>query len=133
MNSKPTDVVQDAYRAFASRDIPAIFGLFAPDIEIVQSEELPWGGVYRGHEGARQFFTKLTSHLNSTLEIERLISASDQVVAIGWTQGNVQATGAKYRVPIAHVWKVREGKVVQIHFIIDNPTMLKALAEGKQS
>ena len=56
-------------------------------------------GLYRGHDGARQFFAKLGSHINSTLDVERLIDAENHVVAIGWTQGTVNATGASYRGP----------------------------------
>jgi ketosteroid isomerase-like protein len=126
----PLDVVKGTYEAFGRRDLPAILARFSPDIEIVQSDELPWGGRYRGHDGARQFLGKLTAAIASTLEIERLLSAGDQVVAIGWTMGKVNRTGASYRVPIAHVWKIRAGLVVEVQFLIDNPTMLAALAEG---
>lgn len=127
MSTTPVDVVRSLYEAFGRRDIPAIFGLFAPDIEIIQSEHLPWGGRYRGHDGARQFFGKLTTALNSTLELERFISAGDHVVATGWTKGTTLATGASYRVPIAHVWRIQDGRVAQVQFFIDNPTMLAAL------
>ena len=131
MSIAPTEIVKTTYEAFGRRDIPKIFALFAADIEIVQSEELPWGGRYRGHEGAREFFGKLTALVNSTLEIERLISAGDHVVAIGWTTGKVNRTGASYRVPIAHVWKIRDGLVVAVKFLIDNPTMIAALTHGE--
>jgi ketosteroid isomerase-like protein len=130
VSSSPAHVVRDLYAAFAARDLPTIFRLFSPDIEIVQSEELPWGGIYRGHPGAQQFFGKLLTHLNSTLEIERFIASGDHVTAIGWTQGTVNGTGARYRVPIAHVWKVAGGQLVRAHFLIDHPTMLEALRAG---
>jgi uncharacterized protein len=127
MNRNPPQIVQELYDAFARRDLPKVFSLLSPDIEIVQSKELPWGGSYRGHDGASQFFAKLGSHINSALDIERLIDAEDHVVAIGWTHGTVNATGASYRVPIAHVWRVRDGLVIQTQFFIDNPNMLEAL------
>ena len=127
MNRNPTQIVQDLYDAFARRDLPMVFSLLSPDIEIVQSKELPWGGSYRGQDGARQFFSKLGSHISSALDIERLIDAEDHVVAIGWTHGTVNATGASYRVPIAHVWRVRDGLVIQTQFFIDNASMLEAL------
>ena len=127
MPTPAVEIVQAVYAAFATRDAATILSLFAPDVEIVQSRELPWGGLYRGHEGARQFFVTLTTHLNSTLEIERMIRAGDVVVAVGWTKGTVNATGASYRVPIAHVWTIREGLVARVQFCIDNPTMLAAL------
>ena len=125
--SFPLDIVRSAYDAFAKRDVARIFALFSPDIVIVQSEELPWGGVYRGHDGARHFFAKLTAHLNSTLEFERFITSGDHVTAIGWTCGNVIRSGAHYRVPIAHVWKVSGEVVTEVRFFIDNPTMLAVL------
>jgi hypothetical protein len=131
MYRKPTQTVQELYDAFARRDLLRVFSLLSPDIEIVQSEELPWGGLYRGHDGARQFFATLGSHINSTLDIERLIDAEDHVVAIGWTHGTVNATGASYRVPIAHVWRVRDSLVIQTQFFIDNPNMLEALRRDR--
>jgi uncharacterized protein len=121
-------IVQELYDAFGRRDIPKVFGLLSVDVEIVQSEELPWSGRYAGHDGAKKFFGKLGSMINSTLEIERLISSGDEVVAVGWTKGTVNANGASYRVPIAHVWKIKDGLVAQVQFFIDNPMMLVALA-----
>jgi ketosteroid isomerase-like protein len=127
LQRNPTQTVQDLYDAFGRRDLAKVFSLLSSDIEIVQSEELPWGGLYRGHDGARQFFSKLGSHINSTLDIEKLISAGDHVVATGCTHGTVNATGASYRVSIAHVWRVRDGLVMQTQFFIDHPAMLEAL------
>jgi ketosteroid isomerase-like protein len=131
MNRNPTQIVQELYDAFARRDFLEVFGLLSPDIEILQSQELPWGGLYRGHDGARQLFAKLGSHINSTLDIERLIDAEEHVVAIGWTHGTVNATGASYRVPFAHVWRVRDGLVIQTQFFIDNQNMLEALRRDR--
>lgn len=131
MYRKPMQTIQELYEAFARRDLPKVFSLLSSDIEIVQSEELPWGGLYRGHDGAREFFARLGSHINSTLDIERLIDAEEHVVAIGWTHGTVNATGASYRVPIAHVWHVRDSMVIQAQFLIDNPTMLEALRRDR--
>jgi uncharacterized protein len=131
LQRNPTQTVQELYDAFDRRDLPKVFSLLSPDIEIVQSEELPWGGVYRGHHGARRFFGKLGSDINSTLDIERMISAGDHVVAIGCTHGTANATGASYRVPIAHVWLVRDGLVMQTQFFIDHPVMLEALRRDR--
>ena len=118
MYRKPVQTVQKLYDAFARRDLPKVFSLLSPDIEISQSRELPWGGLYRRHDGARQFFAKLGSHINSALDIERLIDAEDHVVAIGWTHGTVNATGASYRVPIAHIWR-RAGWLSDANAIFD--------------
>ncbi len=123
----PAQVVEAIYEGFRQKDMAKIFGLLAPDVEMTQSNELPWGGFYRGHEGAREFFGRLRSNVASALTIERMISAGDQVAAVGWTEGTVNATGAAFRVPIVHLWEVQAGKAVRVQFCIDHPAMLHAI------
>jgi ketosteroid isomerase-like protein len=123
----PVPVVEALYEAFRQKDMTKIFGLLAADVEMAQSEELPWGGVYRGHDGAREFFGRLRSSLTSAVTIERLIAAGDQVAAVGWTEGTVNATGAAFRVAVVHLWEVRAGKIVRVQFCIDHPAMFRAL------
>ena len=127
MSSPNTEVVRQVYEAFKRRDIPAVMNVLAPDVEIVQSSEIPWGGTYNGHDGALQFFATLTQAITSAVVLERLVDAGDHVVAIGRTQGTVNATGNRFDVQVAHVWAFKEGRVARIAFYIDNPTMLAAL------
>lgn len=127
-SSAAVRLVEALYEGFRRRDMATIFGLLSEDVEFDQSKALPWGGSYRGHEEARRFFGQLGSRVNSTLVFERLIDAGDHVAAVGWTEGTVNATGAHYRVPVVHLWQVRDGRIVRAQFHIDNATMLKALA-----
>lgn len=120
-------IIQDLYAAFSRRDYSKIFFLLSPDVEITQSTDLPWGGRYRGHDEAKQFFAKLGTHLNSTLALERFASSGDSVTATGWTEGNVVANGARFRVAIVHLWRIQNGRVVQAQFMIDHPAMFEAL------
>jgi ketosteroid isomerase-like protein len=67
---------------FASRDIPPAFSLLSPDIELKQSEELPWGGTYRGHDGEWEFFGRLTAQINSVVTIDRIITSAEWFAAL---------------------------------------------------
>lgn len=127
MTRPNVEVVRRIYEGFSKRDMGAVFALMAPDIEILQSEEVPWGGEYRGHEGAGAFFARLVGVVTSAVTVERFVDAGSSVVAIGRTGGTVNATGATFDVPIAHVWTLRDGKAVRVHYCIDNPTMRAAL------
>ena len=104
-------LVARVYEAFRERDLPTAFGLLAPDVEIHQASEIPWGGDYVGHEGAAAFFGKLVQTITSAVTVERFVDAGEHVVAIGRTRGTVNATGQSFDVPIAHVWTVRDGLV----------------------
>lgn len=128
--SPSSQTAEALYAAFRRRDMPAVFRLLSPEVKIVQSEKLPWGGRYDGHDGARRFFGQLGSHISSTLAIERLIDSGDHVTAVGWTEGTVNSTGVAYRVPIVHLWQIRDGLIVRAQFFIDHPAMLDALGLG---
>ncbi|HEX2643850.1 MAG TPA: nuclear transport factor 2 family protein [Thermoanaerobaculia bacterium] len=127
------EIIRQLYDALRRRDLDEIFGLFAPDVEIDQSIEVPWGGHYKGPEGYKAFFGKLTQAITSTVALGAFIDSGDHVVVLGRTQGTVNANGARFDVPVAHVWHVENGLVVKARFYIDNPTMLTALSgtEGK--
>ena len=121
------ELIEAIYAAFGRRDLPALLRHLGNDVEIIQSAELPWGGIHLGHAGVRQFFTALQIHLDSHVEMERLIDAGDHVVAVGRTVGKACATGLEFDIPVVHVWKFRDGRVSRFEAYLDNTAMLGAL------
>ena len=126
----PADVVRSLYEAFEQRDVPRVMELFDPEVEVRQSGELPWGGTYRGIEAALQFLGKLGSHIDTNVEIERLIVAGDTVVENGRTRGRALESGREFAIDETHVWRVRDGRIVRMEAYVDNAAMLAALAGG---
>lgn len=124
----PGEVVRAVYAAFEQGDIPAVLELFDPEIEITQSSELPWGGTHRGHEGALGFFGTLTANIKTSVAAERMIVAGDTVVEIGRTEGHAVESGREFSIDLAHVWEVRDGRVVRMRAYVDNEAMLAAIA-----
>lgn len=124
------ELIRRGYEAYARRDFPSVFALLHPDIEIYQTELLPWGGTYRGHQQAREFFRKLSEHTEGEPEPTEFISAGDDVVAVGRLRGRVRANGQSYDLAIVHLWSVKEGQIVRFAAYIDTPGMLSAMAEG---
>jgi uncharacterized protein len=124
---RDVEKVEELYGALSKRHVGTFMMLMAEEVEIVQSSELPWGGVYRGHEGARQFLGKLAEHIDSRLEIESFIDAGEHVVAIGRTVGQTRATKLEFNIPVVHVWTLRDGQVTRFEPYIDNATMLAVL------
>ena len=59
MSAAALEVVREIYDAFARRDGAAILARLHADVEFHQTELLPWGGRYRGHDGVREFFERL--------------------------------------------------------------------------
>lgn len=119
--------IEELYRAQQKRDIRTILMLMSPDVEIIQSAELPWGGNYLGHDGVKKFLTKLSEHIDSQVHVERLIDAGDKIAVTGRTVGKARKTNLEFDVPIIHVWTFNEGQVIRCEPYIDNATMLAAL------
>jgi ketosteroid isomerase-like protein len=126
--AEAAEVIRSVYAAFGAGDVTALLALLDPDVEIRQSEELPWGGTYRGHEEALGFFGALTAHIATRVEVDRLIVAGDTVVENGRTCGRALHSGREFAIDETHVWGVRDGKVVRMHAYVDHAAMLAALA-----
>ena len=120
-------VVQQVYQAMKDGDFAGMFSRIDPSVKIWQTEDLPWGGTYEGLDGAKVFFSKVTSYLNPSVALERFLDSGDFVLAIGRTQGTTKAAGTPFDVPLVHQWEVRDGKVVGLRVFLENETMKAAL------
>ena len=127
MSSQNIAPINRIYKAFDTRDFPALLNLLSPGIHITQCPEVPWGGVFEGLEKAKVFFGKVDAHLDNQVSIERVIDGSDRIVVLGRTHGTVRGTGRSFDVPIMHLWEFQDGLAVRLEIVLDVPTMQAAL------
>jgi uncharacterized protein len=128
--AEPLDVVAGVYGAFDRRDVEGALALFDDEIRISQSEALPWGGEYRGHAGALEFFGTLMSKIETQVEIDRFVVAGESVVEIGRTRGRALGTGTEFAIDEVHVWTVRDGRVAEMRAYVDDAAMLAAIGSA---
>lgn len=121
-------LVRKLYDAMAARDLDTILSLVDPEVMIVQTPELPWGGEHQGLEGLATFYGVLTDTINSKVEHDELFAAGNRVVQVGRTRGTVIASGSPFDIREVHIWTIREGKIIRFEAYIDTPAMLAALA-----
>ncbi len=122
-------VVTSLYDALRRKDIHSMAALSNPDITVHQSEEVPWGGVYQGIEQALQFFGKVSSFLDSSVSIERILDAGDCVAVIGRTVGTVKATQQPFDTPLVHLWQLREGRIASLAVFLDHAMLPQLQSE----
>lgn len=125
MNS--LEIVKQAYIYLNKKDIPRYFYVMSPNVEFYQTEELPWGGHYRGFDESKVFFSKFSLLIDSSVEISHYIQAGDQTVALGKTSGVAKRTGKKFSCNPAHIWTLQEEKIVRLQVNIDTDVMKAAL------
>ena len=113
MNNK--EIIANAYQSFADGDMPAVLGVFDENIEWTEAEGFPYGGIYTGANAiVENIFMKLaTEWENFTVVPDEFLDAGEHIVALGNYSGTYKATGKSMKVPFAHVWTLRDGKIVK--------------------
>lgn len=122
------EIIAKAYEYANRRELPALLELVDPCFTASQTDELPWGGDFHGHDGLLSFYARLGATVSSAVTIDEIFEAGDRVVAIGRTKGTVTANGAAFDLRFVHVWRVHDSKILSFNAYIDTPAMLAALA-----
>ena len=127
ISRRPIEVVNAVYDAYARRDLQKIATLYHPDCELMQTEELPWGGVYRGHAGLARFFERLTQTIDTQIVGETLIEAGNDVVSVGRTKGVALKTGRAFELDAVHVYTIEDGRIRRSAAYVNTPAMRRAI------
>jgi len=125
------ELVKGLYSAFVQGDMQALLGLFADDLDFrhpMPQSIWPWAGTRRGRQGVAEFF----AGLSETLEYERVepqefIAQNDRVAVLLFERTRVKATGVVFEISEVHVYKLRNGKVVQLMVFEDTAPIIAAL------
>jgi len=131
MSRENVDVVRGIYDAAARRDDISAFEAYDEDIHFDVSNGrralLLTKPVYRGHEGVRQFWREALSVFGSiNFEVEELIDAGDQVLAVIREREVGRASGAPVETTHVAVYTLADGKVIQMQLFDDRLKALEA-------
>lgn len=116
-------IVQDAYAAFGRGDVPAVLANCSADVEWLvpgDPELMPAAGKYDGPSGVATFFSTLADTQEAeSFEPRQFIAQGDTVIALGDYRWRVRKTGKTFASNFAHVFTVRDGKVVAFREFAD--------------
>ena len=105
--------IRDGYAAFAKGDFTVLNDLFAEDLLWHVNGRSQFAGEYRGREAVFGFFGKLIEVTEGSLRIDlhALFADDDHSVALVVTTAS--RGGRSASVNVAHVFHMRDGKVVE--------------------
>ena len=132
MSEENLDVVRRIYDAAARRDDVIPFEVYAEDIIWDMSNSrralLAMTPVYHGHEGVRQYWRENLSAFGAIdFEVEELIDAGDQVLAVIREREVGRASGAPVETTHLAVYTLSGGKVIQMQVFDDRQQALEAV------
>jgi ketosteroid isomerase-like protein len=131
MSQANVDAVRRLYEAAARRDDVVPFEVYAEDIiwDISNSRRalLAMKPIYHGHEGVRQYWRETTSAFGEIdFEVEELIDAGEQVLAVIREREVGRASGAPVEATHLAVYTLSGGKVTQLQVFDDRQQALEA-------
>ena len=121
--SKNADVVKGVYSAFAAGNVPAVLGAFDAAIQWNEAEGFLYadGNPYAGPMAVAQgVFQRVVTDVDGFAVVpEQFIDAGDAIVVEGRYKGTWKATRAKVDAQFAHIWHIRDGKIVRFQQYTD--------------
>jgi uncharacterized protein len=114
MESEREAAVRRLADAITSGDVEAAIDACDPEIEFLSVLAVS-GRAYHGHEGIRQYFADVAAAWSEwRVEIHRVVPAPDGRVVISMTMHfRGKESGAGFSDQTAHVWTLRDGKLLR--------------------
>jgi ketosteroid isomerase-like protein len=101
----------------------------AQDISWTEAKGFPYAGTYVGLENVtKNVFSRLGSEwINYKFTPEGYVASDDKVIAYGTYTGAYKATGKSFTARVAHVWKLKEGKIIRFEQFVDTQPVNDAM------
>lgn len=101
----------------------------AEDISWTEAEGFPYVGTYIGLESiTHNVFARLGSEWTDyTFTPEDYVASEDKVVAYGTYSGTYNLTGKSFTARVAHIWKLKDGKIISFEQFVDSQTVINAM------
>jgi uncharacterized protein len=132
MSHENVPVIQGLYEAFGKGDVPTVLGRMDPSIEWNEAENFIYAdrNPYVGPEAVLEgVFSRLGSDWESfTVTPEEWLDAGERIVVLGTYSGTYKSTGKHVRAQFAHIWSMREGRVVRFQQYTDTKQFADTVA-----
>jgi ketosteroid isomerase-like protein len=116
-------IVRSVYEAFGRGDVQTVLGLMSEKVEWNEAEHFTYwtGSAFIGPQAVLHgVFARIGQDFDGfTVDVGRVVGCGDTVLSEGRYRGTVKATGKRLDVQVAHVWDVRDGKIVRFQQYVD--------------
>jgi ketosteroid isomerase-like protein len=107
----------------------ALIAALAPDVEWTEAAGFPYGGTFHGvDEIGRNVFARLGSEWEGfRADMENLHDAGDTIIATGFYRGTYRKTNRPMESSFAHVFTLKEGKIIRFVQYVDSRKVWEAI------
>lgn len=129
----PLQKVQEMYAAFGRGDVAFIINSLDPNVTwaVDGPAGLPFFGDRQGPGGVAKFFQEIGTHLEIQEFVpEQFFVQGDTVIALGFERGKARSSGKSIAGHWAHVFKFKNGLVVNFREYCNSAAFADALRAG---
>ncbi|MDT5339296.1 MAG: uncharacterized protein QOD90_4801 [Mycobacterium sp.] len=88
---------------------------FAFDVVLHQADALPYGGIWRGHDGMEQFFVAMSQTWSEFEMVEQeFLSTTGTAVVLTQVHARARATNRELDFPILQTIRVVDGRITDV-------------------
>jgi ketosteroid isomerase-like protein len=124
------EIIKSTYEGKTSEENGKNLAQYATeDISWTEAKGFPYAGTYIGLENiTKNVFSRLGSEwIDYKFTPEDYVSSDDKVVAYGTYTGTYKITGKLFEARVAHIWKLKEGKIVSFEQFVDSQPVNNAM------
>lgn len=127
-------IVQGAYNSFAAGDVDSVLATFDPKIVWNEAENFPYadGNPYIGGEAiVNGVFARIGAEWDNfrLTDIQLHDMSNNMVLATGRYQGTYKKNGGVMNVQMAHLWTLKDGKIVAFQQYADTKGVAQVIGK----
>lgn len=124
------EIIKSTYEGKTSEENGKNLAKYAAEgISWTEAKGFPYAGTYIGLENiTKNVFSRLGSEwINYKFTPEDYIANDDKVVAYGTYTGTYKQTDKPFEARVAHVWKLKNSKIVSFEQFVDSQSVNNAI------
>lgn len=124
------DIVKSTYEGKSSEENGKNLAKYvAADISWTEAKGFPYAGTYIGLDNVtKNVFSRLGSEwIDYKFTPEDYVANGDKVVAYGTYTGTFRLTGRSFEARVAHVWKLKDEKIISFEQFVDSQPVNDAI------
>ena len=127
------DLIRATYEGSSEENGRNLRAVLSPDTAWTEAEGFPYAGTYVGPEAilAGVFARLATEWTGYRADVDTYLEDGDRVAAFGVYSGTYRATGKSMRAAFAHLYEVKEGKIVRMQQYVDTHMVQQALTSNE--
>ena len=124
------ELIRSTYEVSSADNGRNLRAVLSPDVEWTEAEGFPYAGTYVGPEAviAGVFHRLQTEWTGYRAQVHTYLADGDRVAAFGVYSGNYNATGTSMTSPFAHLYQLKDGKIMRMAQYVDTVLVSRALS-----